>query len=105
MMKSRMNLPRVLPLVVLSVVIFGSLGSEAWAICTNKCQTGWDACNAWCVDHNKTTNSQSKCLLGCAVYWDSGKNPQALTVDPGNTTKPPPNYVPKQVIPPVAKQN
>ena len=103
MMKSRIKLPRAFPLLIVSVVFLGSFGGEAWAICTNKCQSGWDACNAWCADHNKTTNSQSKCLLKCAAYWDSGKNPQSLTVDPGNPNKPP-NYTPKPVTPLPAHQ-
>lgn len=86
MMKSRIKLP-VLSLAVLLIAFLSSFGlsSEAWAICSNKCQKGWDACNSWCADHNKTTNSQTKCLLKCAAYWDSGKNPQSIgPSDPSN---------------------
>ena len=99
-MKSRIKLP-VLSLTVLSIAFLSSFGltSEAWAICSNKCQTGWNACNAWCSDHNKTSNSLNKCLFKCAAYWDSGKNPQSFTVGGLGTTAPPPNYVPGQVTP------
>jgi hypothetical protein len=86
MMKSRIKLP-ILSLAFLLIAFLSSFGlsSEAWAICNNKCQKGWDACNAWCADHNKTTNSQTKCLLKCASYWDSGKNPQSIgPSDPSN---------------------
>src|SRR5664279_1500961 len=90
-MKSRIKLPGVLPLAVLSAVFLGSFGSDAWAICSNKCQTGWNACNAWCGDHNQTTNSLTKCLFKCAAYYDSGKNPQSMKIGGLNPTTPPPN--------------
>ena len=88
---------RVLLVAIAFLGMFG--GEAAWALCTKKCQTGWDACNNWCADHNKTTNSQSKCLLKCAAYWDSGRNPQSLTIDPGNPNKPP-SYTSGQVTVP-----
>jgi hypothetical protein len=92
-------------LAALVCISLGSLvvSTDAWAICSNKCQTGWDTCNTWCADHNKKTSSLNACLFRCANYWDSGKNPQSLTVDPSTPT-PPPNYVPGHVTPPTTKQ-
>jgi hypothetical protein len=90
--------PAALSLVALSFAFLVSFGflTEALAICTNKCATGYHACQTWCTDHNKTFNSQLKCSLACDAYWlDSGKNPQSIgRSDPSN---PPPKAGPVRV--------
>ena len=87
-------------LIAIAFVALSGVCNEAKAICTNKCQKGWDACNAWCAEHNKTTASQTKCALKCAAYWDSGKNPQSIgPSDPSNARS-----GPAQVNPPPKAQ-
>ena len=94
----------VLSLATLSFAFLGSFGflNEAKAICTNKCQTGLNACSTWCLEHNKTGASILKCNEKCGDYWNSGRNPQSIgrpgppnpsgpprKVDPGKLKKPP----------------
>ena len=69
------------------VVSFGAF-TEAWAICNNKCTTGYHACQDWCTAHNKTFNSQLKCSIRCDDYWLSGKNPQSISVPPHPSNPP-----------------
>lgn len=52
--------------------------SQAQAICTNKCDLGWAACDAWCGAHNKTSKSENACHRRCERYWNSGANPQSI---------------------------
>lgn len=92
----------VLSLLFLSFAFLISFGflTEAWAICSNKCVTGWNACYKWCLDHNKHVDSAIKCQNNCDDYWNSGKNPQSIgrpnqpnppprKVDPGKLKNPP----------------
>jgi hypothetical protein len=100
MIKLKVRLPVVFSLAILSVVFLGSFGlfSEAWAICTNQCVTGYGNCLNWCVAHNKTVNSRGKCEDQCHTYWVLGNNPQSIgRGDPTNPTKKP---GPVQVKPP-----
>jgi hypothetical protein len=70
------------------LVLFG-FATEAWAICSDRCLAGWQACNVWCEKHNKTANSWGKCVDACDAYWLSGKNPQSIgRPDPANPAPP-----------------
>jgi hypothetical protein len=89
--------PAVLSLVALSFAFLVSFGffTEARAICTGTCLSGYLACFDWCNDHNKTLKSRMKCAAQCEAYWNSGKNPQSIgRSDPSN---PPPKTGPVQV--------
>jgi len=82
----------VLAQAFLSIALIGSFGffTEAWAICSNKCLDGWEACSNWCDAHNYRLTSKIKCYNQCAAYWNSGKNPQSIgRSDPPNPSGPP----------------
>jgi hypothetical protein len=104
MIKLRIKLRAIFSLAVLSVVFLGSFGffSDAWAICTNKCESGYNACLAFCDSRNITGSKKwFKCGMQCDKYWIlSGTNPQSIgRGDPTNPTKKP---GPVQVKPPTA---
>jgi len=98
---------RISLLVILSVASLVSFSFTAWAICTNRCVTGWNDCNAWCDAHcddahcsgtaNAKAASLSKCRNICEAYWNSGKNPQSSQIGLGDPTNPPQKIGPGRV--------
>jgi hypothetical protein len=75
--------------------------ARAYPNCTNKCETGHQACVDWCNAHNKTLHSRLQCIGNCGDYWHNGKNPQSIgPSDPRNS----PPSGPAQVNPPPKAQ-
>jgi hypothetical protein len=90
------------PLMAIAFIAFSGVFNQASALqnCTGKCETGYQACTAWCNTHNKTVASRTTCDIRCGDYWLSGKNPQSIgPADPRNS---PPG--PAQVNPPPKAQ-
>ena len=94
------NLRTKIAFTAIAFIVLSGVFNEARAAlpnCTNKCEDGYRACTAWCVDHNKTPKSREKCDWACGRYWLSGKNPQSIgPSDPRNS----PPSGPAQVNPP-----
>src|SRR5262249_41042052 len=57
------NLWAKVPLIAFAFVALSGVFNEASALenCTDKCETGYKNCIAWCLDHNKTYKSRMKC--------------------------------------------
>lgn len=75
----------VFALVFAAILAFG-LGGPAIAKEKKTVKEGMAACIAWCERHNKTVNSQGKCIARCGKYWGcNGADATAATCEAAKT--------------------
>jgi hypothetical protein len=103
MTKSRIKLPAVLSLTVLSVAFLVSFAffnvASSLPPCTDACRTGYNDCRRWCRAMKKAGDitDLNLCYSGCTNYWYSGKNPQFSRIGGGDPTNPPQKIGPGRV--------